>query len=212
MQDNLIYINRLWRRDDLEEVVLYKMPTFTKPERITHLMKWLFITSPPVQLLITGRASINKRIAVVFEQMAQRCRKAGVNDLAEWLEGFQAYHLKQFRRIGYLLNEYQERYTQTSTAVEEDISTEEEAKQLAAKEDAKRKDFENKYVKKEETKWETGKDPRTGKRFWTNKETGEVVYKNPLLSATGSAKDDLTVAQQKLLEAKKRREAMKKRR
>jgi propanediol dehydratase small subunit len=52
----------------------------------------------------------------------------------------------------------------------------------------------------EESPWEDGRDPRSGKRFWKNKATGEITYDNPLTS--GMKKEDMTVAQQKLLEAK----------
>lgn len=207
MEQAEIYLNRLWRRDDLKQVVIYKMDDFSTVWRLLHAVKWSLFRSPPIQMLVVQRANINKRLGVVIESAIAYCKKSGLITLADLLKRLQNYNDTQFRRICYLLNEYQDRYTQVKAQAKV-LSVQQEAKVLEAKDKLKRQEFENKYMKKEATPWEDGRDPRTGKHFWKNRQTGQVVYTNPLLGGAAPT-EDMTVAQRQLLEAKKRRDLMK---
>jgi hypothetical protein len=197
-----IYLSRLWRRAGLDRVALYRMPELSRPLQQLHDALFVLCDSTPAQLAIEGRAQVEDRIASHLRQWALYAKWLGMLALADYLDTAAGMRDVRARRIRYLLLEFQHRVPLDEEQAVKAAQDNKEAFDKAVEEAArKRQQYESRYMKKEELMWEDGRDPRSGKRFWTNKKTGEVTYENPLMKE-GAKKEDLTVAQQKLIETK----------
>jgi hypothetical protein len=148
VQADCININRLWRRDSVENIVIYKMPDLTTMQRIGHMIKFFLATSTPVQIGINTRANMELKLVSTLENLQTFLKGAGFMSLADQVKLRIEHHSVRARRIRFLLNQFQEKFNQDK----EEVVADDGGKTLMAEKEAqKKKEFEDKYLKKVRT-------------------------------------------------------------
>lgn len=199
IKEDRLYLTRLWRRPNADKVIMYRMQDLSLVGNVLHQLWLACATGPPTQRLIDVLAEAEQRVVNLLNRLVSVAKTKGMHSLGDFFRHRADVHRERRKQTLLLLNEYQARYSREDT----DNEPQEEVMTATNLEELKKKMIEDSYVKKEEIIWEdAGRDERSGKRMWRNKTTGEVTFDDPLQT---TAQEDMTVAQQKLAEAKAKR-------